>query len=88
MIIEVAEDSFDDEFEEMSDEDEAVEDDGTDNVGEASVEINVEELIRELESDPFGDTLYRGGDAKHRLEELMELRRAKLELEDFDDYEI
>jgi len=59
----------------------------TDNVGDASVEINVEELIHELE----GDGVARPGReqaAKRRLEELMEKKRAKQELEDFDDYEV
>lgn len=59
----------------------------TDNVGDASVEINVEELIDELE----GDGVVRPGReqaAKRRLEELMEKKRAKRELEDFDDYEV
>mgnify|MGYP003579891871 CR=1 FL=1 len=59
----------------------------TDNVGDASVEINVEELIHELE----GDGVVRPGReqaAKRRLEDLMEKKRSKRELEDFDDYEV
>jgi hypothetical protein len=59
----------------------------TDNVGDASVEINVEELIHELE----GDGVSRPGReqaAKRRLEELMEKKRSKQDLEDFDDYEV
>ena len=59
----------------------------TDNVGDASVEINVEELIHELE----GDGVARPGReqaAKKRLEDLMEKKRSKRELEDFDDYEV
>lgn len=59
----------------------------TDNVGDASVEINVEELIHELEVDN-GSHLGREQAAKRRLEELMEKKRAKRELEDFDDYEV
>jgi hypothetical protein len=59
----------------------------TDNVGDPSVEINVEELIHELEVDgvtrPGGEQA-----AKRRLEELMEKKRAKRELEDFDDYDV
>lgn len=59
----------------------------TDNVGDPSVEINVEDLIHELEVDgiarPCGEQA-----AKRRLEELMEKKRAKRELEDFEDYEI
>ena len=59
----------------------------TDNVGDPSVEINVEALIHELEVD--GVTRPgREQAAKRRLEELMELKRAKRELEDFDDYDV
>jgi len=59
----------------------------TDNVGDASVEINVEELINELEVDN-GSHPGREQAAKRRLEELMERKRSKRELEDFDDYEV
>ena len=59
----------------------------TDNVGDASVEINVEELIHELEGDGVGRP-GREQAAKRRLEELMEKKRSKRELEDFDDYEV
>jgi hypothetical protein len=82
------------EVEEEDDEESEEEDGGTetaaaetDNVGDASVEINVEELIHELE----GDGVARPGReqaAKRRLEELMEKKRSKRELEDFDDYEV
>ena len=86
------------EEEEIEDEDEESEEEDTaagtevaaaetDNVGDASVEINVEELIHELE----GDGVARPGReqaAKRRLEELMEKKRSKRELEDFDDYEV
>lgn len=59
----------------------------TDNVGDPSVEINVEELIHELEVD--GVTRPgREQAAKRRLEDLMEQKRAKRDLEDFDDYEV
>ncbi len=59
----------------------------TDNVGDPSVEINVEELIHELEVD---GVTRAGGEkaAKRRLEELMEKKRSKRDLEDFDDYEV
>jgi len=59
----------------------------TDNVGDPSVEINVEDLINELE----GDGIARPGRelaAKRRLEELMERKRSKRDLEDFDDYDV
>jgi hypothetical protein len=62
--------------------------DESDNVGDPSVEINVESLIRELESDGFVSQLDKEKNARKRLEELMERRRAKRELEDFDDYDI
>jgi hypothetical protein len=59
----------------------------SDNVGDASVEINVEALIHDLEvagiAKPPKETA-----AKRRLEELMEQKRAKRDLEDFDDYEV
>jgi hypothetical protein len=60
----------------------------TDNVGDPSVEINVEELIHELEVQGMMDQLGRESATRRRLEELMERRRAKRELEDFEDYEI
>jgi len=60
----------------------------TDNVGDPSVEINVEELIHELEVQDVTNRLGSEQAAKRRLEELMEQKRAKRELEDFEDYEI
>ena len=61
----------------------------TDNVGDPSVEINVEELIHELEVQGVGGSRVGSEQAaKRRLEELMERKRAKRELEDFDDYEV
>ena len=59
----------------------------TDNVGDPSVEINVEELIHELEVDGLASCAGKEQAAKRRLEELMEQKRSKRELEDFDDYE-
>ena len=59
----------------------------TDNVGDPSVEINIEELLQALEAESGVDAQkHNGGGARHRLEELMESRRAKRDLEDFDDY--
>ena len=81
------------EIEEEDDEESEVEESSpevaaeTDNVGDASVEINVEELIQELEVDGVGRA-GREQAAKRRLEELMEKKRSKRELEDFDDYEV
>jgi hypothetical protein len=59
----------------------------TDNVGDPSVEINVEELIQDLEVDGLTSP-NREQAAKRRLEELMEKKRAMRELEDFDDYDV
>lgn len=81
------EEDVEDEDEEEAEPEEAVAPAETDNVGDPSVEINVEELIHELEVD--GVTRPgREQAAKRRLEELMELKRAKRDLEDFDDYEV
>jgi hypothetical protein len=61
----------------------------TDNVGDASVEINVEELISELEADGLTDACTSEHiEKRKRLEELMEARRALQDLEDFDDYDV
>lgn len=59
----------------------------TDNVGDPSVEINVEELIHDLEVEGIS-AAGKEQAAKRRLEELMEQKRAKRDLEDFDDYEV
>lgn len=65
-------------------------DDGaeTDNVGDPSVEINVEELISEFEAQNLTNRLNKDASTRKRLEELMEHKRARRELEDFDDYDI
>ena len=61
----------------------------TDNVGDASVEINVEELIHELEADGLTEACAEEhAAAKRRLEDVMEKRRSKQEIEDFDDYDL
>jgi hypothetical protein len=60
----------------------------TDNVGDPSVEINVEELIHEIEAEGESSRPGRELAAKRRLEDLMERKRSKRELEDFDDYDI
>lgn len=75
--------------EDIEDEDDADDDAEaveTDNVGDPSVEINVEELIHDLEVD--GLVPRREQAAKRRLEELMEMKRCKRDLEDFEDYDI
>ena len=73
---------------EAAEEEEEEAEDATDNVGDPSVEINVEELIHELESQGIASKLDREVRTRKRLEELMERRRANRDLEDFEDYEI
>ncbi len=61
----------------------------TDNVGDVSVEINVETLLHDLEVDGLLSSEGKGPEAARRkLEEMMEQKRAARELEDFDDYDI
>ena len=73
---------------EVEEEAEAEAADATDNVGDPSVEINVEELIHELEGNGLANELEKEVQTRRRLEELMERRRASRDLEDFEDYEI
>lgn len=74
----------DEDTETASADDEAV----TDNVGDPSVEINIEELLQALEAESVPGSQRQTGGARHRLEELMENRRARRDLEDFDDYTV
>lgn len=68
---------------------EAISEKDTDNVGDASVELNVEELINELEADGLLTACTsEHAVKKRRLEELMEQRRSRRDLEDFDDYDL
>jgi hypothetical protein len=79
------------EDEALEEEDETVtteEEPVTDNVGDPSVEINIEQLIQALEAESLVNSEKRTLAARHRLEELMESRRSKRDLEDFDDYKI
>jgi hypothetical protein len=54
---------------------------GSDNVGDVSVEINVEELIAELEGSADSSAA-RKKEVRRRLEEIREQREAMKELED------
>jgi predicted FMN-binding regulatory protein PaiB len=54
---------------------------GSDNVGDVSVEINVEELIKEFEASQ-NDEAARKKEIRRRLEEIREQREAMKELED------
>ena len=88
MAAEELEEEFEDgepETDELDDKDDS---EATDNVGDPSVEINVENLILELEADGLVNSIGDEKNTRQRLEELMERKRAMRELEDFDDYEI
>jgi len=59
-----------------------------DNIGEPSVEINVEGLIAELEA---GSRFVSKPDmisARRKLEDFLERRRVAREIEDFDDFKV
>ena len=59
---------------------------GTENVGETSVEIDIEELIAEIEDDD-PKSGGRDGSARKRLEELLEQKRVAHELEELDEFD-
>jgi len=81
-------DDLDDDLESDEPETDDIDDDDNDNVGDPSIEINVEDLIHELEADGLVSRIDKEKNTRKRLEELMERKRARRELEDFDDYEI
>lgn len=60
----------------------------TDNVGEQSVEINVESLIAELESASHVGRKPCVLTARRRLEDYLERKRVAHDLEDFEDFEV
>jgi hypothetical protein len=73
---------------EPADDDLEVEAAVTDNVGEQSIEINVENLIAELEAETQKD---KGPDvrcARRKLEDYLERKRIAQEIEDFEDFEV
>ncbi len=84
-------DELDDDIEDDDlDEDDDVEDMDDGNVGDLSVEINVEELVAKLEATDTDDVARRR-EIRRRLEELEEMRRANKDLDstfnfDLDDY--
>lgn len=55
---------------------------GTDNVGDVSVEINIEELLNRIEEESGEEDLRAA--ARRRLEDIMEKKRAAKELDDYD----
>ena len=74
-------DELDDDIEDDDlDEDDDVEDMDDDNVGDISVEINVEELVAKLEATD-NDDIARRREIRRRLEELEDMRRANKDLD-------
>ena len=62
-------------------------DNDNDNVGQASVEINVESLIAEIEQEKAkGTDSY--GDLRIRLDEMLEKKKHKHDFDGFDEYDI
>ena len=72
----------DDEVEDEDSDDVYVEDDdeSEDNVGDISVEINVDELVAKLESTD-SDDIVRRREIRRRLEELREMREAEKDID-------
>ena len=66
----------------------ALDSDGsTDNVGETSVEFDVEDLIAEVEVE-VPDGVDSDGKMRKRLEEVLEKKQSDEELADFEDYDV
>jgi hypothetical protein len=59
----------------------------TENVGEISVEINVQDLIAQIEAEGVSGESNQAA-VRRRLEELREGKNAAKNLEDFDDYDL
>ena len=75
-----------DEFDE--DEAKSIEDPASSNVGEISVEINIEDLIAEIEAESAPKPVATDKPARKRLEELLEERRATRELADDEEFDL
>jgi hypothetical protein len=73
---------------EPADDDLEVEAAVTDNVGEQSIEINVENLIAELEAETQKDKAPDVRCARRKLEDYLERKRIAQEIEDFEDFEV
>ncbi len=62
-------------------------DEVTSNVGETSVELDVDQLIADLENSRDQDSEADGPSPRKRLEDILEQRRVADELRDIDDLE-
>jgi hypothetical protein len=59
----------------------------TDNVGDISVEVNVEDLIAQLESESKGGPA-ADGSARRKIEDILEEKRVAKEIMDMEDFDI
>ena len=59
----------------------------TDNVGDISVEVNVEDLIAQIESESKGGPA-PDGSARRKIEDILEEKRVAKEIMDLDDFDI
>jgi hypothetical protein len=59
----------------------------TDNVGDISVEVNVEDLIAQIESESKGGPV-PDGLARRKIEDIIEEKRVAREIMDLDDFDI
>lgn len=58
----------------------------TDNVGDISVEVNVEDLIAQIESESKGAA--PDGSARRKIEDILEEKRIAKEIMDLEDFDI
>lgn len=58
----------------------------TDNVGDISVEVNVEDLIAQIESESKGEA--PDGSARRKIEDILEEKRIAKEIIDLADFDI
>jgi hypothetical protein len=59
----------------------------TDNVGDISVEVNVEDLIAQIESESKGGPA-PDGSARRKIEDILEEKRVAREIMDLEDFDI
>lgn len=59
----------------------------TDNVGDISVEVNVEDLIAQIEAESKGGAAQIGS-ARRKIEDILEEKRIAREIMDLDDFDI
>lgn len=59
----------------------------SDNIGDMSVEVNVEELIAQIESESKSGTV-PDGSARRKIEDILESKRVAREIMDLEDFDI